>query len=414
MKTKNNSIHPLLKNIQAGETPSLDAFIEAFGNQLPLLYELQHTQQDSEWHAEGNVYIHTKMVLQEVYKLLEDQADNLSQSERFTLILAAVFHDIAKPICTKVRSVRGQERIISPRHADKGRSYLAYALLDFGIDAKTVRQIMAIVGHHHDPKQLVVKDKPISQYKRLARLAPLHMLYWLEQADMRGRLCKDLEEQLDILEMFKLISEEEGLWNTLNSYSEWEEYLLKETVDLNPETQSFVVASAIHDFEACEIYTPQEAISRSYTYRSGFSNLIICFGPSGSGKSTWIEKNYPEYTIVSLDRLREELTGKREDQSKNGQVLQFAKEQIKDCLRKHQNVIWDATSLIKSQRDQIIQLGLNYHAKVTLALFHKSMISIHQNNSDRAFSVPDTVLEKQFRTLEFPYIDEAHQVIYID
>ena len=36
--------------------------------------------------------------------------------------------------------------------------------------------------------------------------------------------------------------------------------------------------------------------------------------------------------IISLDQIRQELTGKRSDQSKNGQVLQRAKEQLREGL----------------------------------------------------------------------------------
>lgn len=413
-KNKEVVLHPFLENILADARPSMDQFVAVFAGQLPLLNELKNTQQDPEWHAEGNVFVHTEMVLQHVYKLLESKASYLTKDEHFILILSAVFHDIAKPICTKTRRIYGKDRIVSPRHADRGRSYMAYKLLDFGLDAKTVRRVMEVVGHHHDPKQLVVKDKPVSQYKRLARLAPLHLLYWLEQADMRGRICRDLEEQLDILEMFKLTAMDANLWENTHPYTEWEDQIQKEPQDLDFNTQALILANAIKDFEAGEIYTVEEAIARSYNYRDGYSHLIVCCGPSGSGKSTWIEQNYPDYAVVSLDELRVELTGKREDQSKNGQVSQLAKERLKICLQNNQNVIWDATNLTTQRRQQIIQLGLNYNAKVSLVVFHKSMPTIHKNNRERPHPVPEPILEKQFKNVEFPYLDEAHEIIYID
>lgn len=413
MKVKPLPIHPLIKAIQSGARPQLNDFIEAFGTLFPLLLELKHTQQDPEWHAEGNVHTHTQMVLEQIYTILE-QNPHFSEEEKLILILSAVFHDIAKPVTTKTRIIRGKERITSPRHADEGRSYIAYKLLDLGLNPKTARTIMAVVGHHHDPKQLVMKDAPTSHYKRLARLAPLHLLYWLEQADMRGRIGNDLEEQLDILEMFKLISQEEKLWRTVDPYENWKSFFKQELQNLNQDTQNLITQNAIRDYEAEHIYTPHEAIARSYDYRNAYANLIITCGPSGSGKTSWIQQSHPNHTLISLDQLREDLTGKRENQSKNGQVMQTAKEQLKDALRKHQNVIWDATSLMNTHRSAITQLGFNYNANVTLAVFHKAQSTIETQNQNRQHPIPTNILSKQLRNLNFPYQDEAHHTIYID
>jgi len=412
MKTKDNPIHSLIQDLQKGARPPLKTFIETLGKHFPLLYELEHTQQDPEWHAEGNVAIHTQRVLNEIYQILEHSL--FTEQEQLILILSAVFHDIAKPISTKTRIIRGKERITSPRHADKGRSYLAYKLPDLGLSPETTRSIMAIVGHHHDPKQLIMKNQPNSQYKRLARLAPLHLLYWLELADMRGRTSSDLEEQIEIIEMFKLIVQEGKLWQQNNPYANWKVFLQQELNNYPEATQNLILANAIRNYEQEIIYTAHEALARSYEYRDAYSNLIITCGPSGSGKSTWIQKNYPNYQVISLDQLRESLTGKQQDQSKNGLVMQTAKEQLKDVLRKHQNVIWDATSLIKTQRQQITQLGFNYQANVSLAVFHKAQSIIIKQNQERSNPIPQQILEKQLKNTDFPYKDEAHQTTYID
>ncbi len=412
MKAKAIPLHPLIKSIKQGARPTLDDFIEAFGLHFPWLHDLEHTQQDPEWHAEGNVYIHTQMVLEQIYSILEAQP--FSEAEKLTLILSALFHDIAKPVTTKTRVMYGKERIVSPKHADAGRSYIAYKLLNLGLSATEARCIMAIVGHHHDPKQLILKDKSTSHYKQLARLAPLHMLYWLELADMRGRTCDDLDEQIDIIEMFKLAAQEEKLWHTQDPYEDWKQYLKGELKNYPEATQDLVIANAIRNYEDEQIYTPHEALSRSYDYRDNYANLIVTCGPSGSGKSTWISQNHPDHTTISLDQLREDIAGKRADQSKNGQVMQAAKEQLKDALRNNKNIIWDATSLILSQRSAISQLGFNYQANVTLAVFHKAESLIVKQNQDRKYSLPQHILAKQFRNLNFPYANEAHHISYIE
>ena len=229
---------------------------------------------------------------------------------------------------------------------------------------------------------------------------------------MRGRVANDLDEQLDILELFKLEAEEAGVWRAVDPYLEWKSYLNQELSKLPERTQNFIVANAIRDYERGLIYTPQEAIARSFSYRNAYANLVITCGPSGSGKSTLLSEAYPDHVVVSLDTVREELTGRREDQSQNGQVIQVAKERLRDCLRNHRNVVWDATSLIRTQRAGVAQLGFNYQAEVTLVVFHMAESVIERHNRQRPHPVPAEVLGKQLSHLDFPYLDEAHRTLY--
>ena len=407
---KNPPVHPLIDKIRQGASPDLNAIVSAFAGQLPLLTRLKDTPQDPEWHAEGDVHIHTSLVLGEMYALLERA--QIKAEERLVLVLAAALHDIAKPLTTRTRFIEGRERITSPGHANKGRSYIAYKLLGLGVAPETARQVMALVGHHHDPKQLVKRDAPRSRYTRLARLAPLHQLYWLEQADLRGRMSKDLNEQLDTLELFGLIAKELGLWNTRDPYQDWRAFIEGKLESFPQATQNLVVANAIRDYEQGLIYTPEEALARSYRYRDAYASLVVTCGPSGAGKSSWVQKNYSHYELISLDQLRLELTGKREDQSMNGQVIQLARERLKDCFRNHRDVVWDATNLVRAQRNSVLQTGFDYGASVTLAVFHLPEMLIVQQNSEREHPVPVQVLGRQLGNLDFPYLDETHHTIY--
>jgi predicted kinase len=333
--------------------------------------------------------------------------------KRLVQVLAAVFHDIAKPVSIRVEFFEGRERIISPGHADKGRSYIAYKLLELGLEPRLAREVMSLVGHHHDPKHLVTRDKPSRRYLELARLVDLEAVYVLEQADLRGRVCPDLDEQLDILEFFKLSAQEARVWKQ-DPYQDWRSFLQTELEGWPKATQDLIIANATRDAEAGLIFSPEEAIARSYSYREAFSHLVVTYGPSGSGKSTWIQKHCPDYQVISLDELREELSGKRDDQSMNGQVLQAAKEQLKNCLRKHQKVVWDATSLFRTHRSMILQLGFDYQAFVTLAVFHLPESLIEQKNEQRHYAVPGHILARQLQNADFPYINEAHETIYVD
>lgn len=115
--------------IRRGASPNLDECVEALGDRLPLLRRFRETPQDPEWHAEGDVHIHTQMVMDEAYQLLAGPASHLEGEGRLLLVLGALLHDIAKPICTRPQELKGVERIVARGHEAAGRSYLAPRLL---------------------------------------------------------------------------------------------------------------------------------------------------------------------------------------------------------------------------------------------------------------------------------------------
>ncbi|TBT52044.1 hypothetical protein D5E78_09745 [Vibrio parahaemolyticus] len=49
---------------------SLDSVLNNHLQEFPLLAEFESTVQDSRWHSEGNVKIHTDLVIQEMKKLI--------------------------------------------------------------------------------------------------------------------------------------------------------------------------------------------------------------------------------------------------------------------------------------------------------------------------------------------------------
>ena len=82
-----------LQQLRHFATPSIDECVQQLGPVIPWLNDLRKTPQDPGWHAEGNVHIHTGMVLEELYQLLAKEAAYLSGQQRQSLILAAIFHD---------------------------------------------------------------------------------------------------------------------------------------------------------------------------------------------------------------------------------------------------------------------------------------------------------------------------------
>ncbi len=404
-----------LETVLQGATPDIDRFIGELGDRIPLLKEYKSTPQDKEWHAEGNVHIHVGMVLHETYKILAAEANHLSPESRLSLILGALLHDITKPITTKEQEIKGVIRTVAPRHASKGRSYLAPKLMGLGLPYKVVESTLGLVGYHHDPKQLVTRNEASGKYKRIARLADPELLYWLELADIRGRECRDKQQQLDYIEMYGLFAQEYKAWSRFGrEYQAWKEFFNRELVNWNQDTKSLVFSRAISRWEAGDIFTPESEIARSYSYRDSFPQVFVTCGISGSGKSTWIAENLPDYQVVSLDNLRQQAAKSRSDQSQNSKIVQLAKEQLKVLLRSHSKIVWDATNIRRDFRQQVINISRDYGALVTLAIFHCSEEVYFERNKQRRHSIPGNVLIRQIEQMEFPEFDEGDRILIVD
>lgn len=403
-----------LQSLAEDATPAIDECIEQLGETFPLLNQFKLTEQDPQWHAEGDVHIHTGMVLDELYQLLENEANHIQGEQRQALILGALLHDIAKPLTTRRKEVRGVERVVATRHEAMGRSYIAHRLLNLELSMTVVDLVMGLVGEHHMPKLLVIKQMERGEYWKLARKASMELLYWLEVADMRGRICEDLNQQIDLLEQFKLFSEEYGVWATHQPLEHLRQEIKPHIKDLRADVQDMIFARTMRDFEEGDISTVEEGIARTYSLRDGFSEVYVLYGPSGSGKSSWIKQFDDECEVISLDELRKEINGNRADQSNISQILTVARERLKAHLRAKKKIIWDATNLREDFRQRICRIAFDYQAFVTLVVFHKSERQLFADNKSRPYSVPENVLQDQLDHLEWPVPEEAHRYWVVD
>src|SRR5439155_12822126 len=69
--------------------------ILAWAETQPWARTMAECPQDAEWHAEGDVWTHTRMVVAEVQRLLE--WPSLDRDAQLKLLFTALFHDAGKP-----------------------------------------------------------------------------------------------------------------------------------------------------------------------------------------------------------------------------------------------------------------------------------------------------------------------------
>ena len=151
---------------------------------LPELRPLVGCEQEPEWHPEGDVWVHTLLVVDTARALNGD----LDRPRLAAVMLAAVCHDLGKPATTavidgRIRSRDHEDAGVAP--AERVLDRLNVRSLD-GFDVR--RQTLGLVAHHLKPgmfhKAGHVGD---GAFRRLAQKVDLELLARLARADCLGR-----------------------------------------------------------------------------------------------------------------------------------------------------------------------------------------------------------------------------------
>jgi tRNA nucleotidyltransferase (CCA-adding enzyme) len=152
---------------------------------LPEMEALYECPQDPEWHPEGNVWVHTLMVIDKAREL----NGGLDRPKLAAVMLGAVCHDLGKPITTAV--IDG--RIKSPNHEAMGVAPAA-AILDRlnvnTLDGFDVRaQVIGMVAEHLRPMAFFKARDTITDgaFRRLAQKVDLELLARFARSDCHGR-----------------------------------------------------------------------------------------------------------------------------------------------------------------------------------------------------------------------------------
>jgi predicted kinase len=389
------------RELLRGGRPDLSALTEALD--LPWMHDFASTPQDAQWHAEGDVAIHTQMVMDALYAEMPE----VSPEERAVLILAAALHDYAKPVCTRSELVQGALRVTSRGHEARGRSALAHLLLGelpFG----ALWRLIGLVGSHHEPKLLVVRDKGLGDWRRVSRRADLDALATLELADMRGREAADRDAQIGHIAWFAELAAEHRGWRR-----RWVDEALALAAGRPPDVVDLLVGDTLRGLLDGRITDPLGFGHLAHALPDAVPELVLLVGPSGSGKTTFVARHLADAHLVSMDELRETVAGNRGDQAHNGRVRQEALELLRVGLRARRRVVWDATSLRDDQRAPLLQLARDYGALTTIVTLLVPEPTLRRQNAARRWAVPDGVLTRQLDTFQLPEVDEAHRLLVV-
>jgi len=152
---------------------------------FPELHALVGCPQEPEWHPEGDVWVHTLMVIDQA----RTRIDDLDHARQVAVMLGAVCHDLGKPSTTafsegRIRSINHEQAGVEPATAVLDR--LNVHTLG-GFDVR--KQVVGITAHHLKPGMFAMSKTPVSDgaFRRLAQKVDLELLARVAKSDCMGR-----------------------------------------------------------------------------------------------------------------------------------------------------------------------------------------------------------------------------------
>ncbi len=152
---------------------------------FPEIQSLIGVPQDPEWHPEGDVFVHTQLVIDRARELIDD----LSYPRKVTVMMAALAHDFGKPPTTEFIDGRWRSRGHEEAGVAPTESFLSRTNIHT-IDGYNVRgQVIALVREHLKPGEFYKKRDEVGEgaFRRLARRCEPDLLYRVAKADSLGR-----------------------------------------------------------------------------------------------------------------------------------------------------------------------------------------------------------------------------------
>lgn len=339
---------------------------------------LRGCRQDPAHHAEGDVWIHTRMVLEALVALPAYRT--LDEAARARVFWGALLHDVGKPATTREED----GRITSRGHSSRGARLARRILWELGLPVADREAICAMVGAHQIPFFLVERPDArrialvASQSQRLAELC------LLTEADGRGRECADRARIVDAVELARLFCTDEGVLDGPYPFP----------------SSSARLAYAAGE-QANPAYAPHDAFTCEVTVLSGLP---------GAGKDTWARRHAAGLPMVSLDDLRVVMDVDPEDPQ--DAVVKAGREAMRAHLRARQSFVYNATNLSRAIRGPSVQLARDYGARVRIVYVEAPRERLFAQNRARSHPVPDAVIERLLGRWETPAVTEAHEVVY--
>ena len=352
---------------------------QSLDREFAFVRKLAGCEQDTLHHAEGDVWIHTRLVCEALADDAEWRA--LDQTSRQTVFAAALLHDVAKPLCTR----DDEGRITSRGHSRRGAIMAREILWRLDMPFRQREQIAALIRFHQAPFFLVDRADRQRTAIEISQTARCDFLGLVARADAVGRVCGDQQRLVDNIALFLEYCREEKCLDRPREF-----------------------ASAHSRF----LYFRKPDRDADYAaYDDTRLEVVLLSGLPGAGKDSWVQGNLPGWPVIALDALRREM--KIGPTANQGPVIAAAREQARVYLRAGRPFVWNATNISRQMRGRSLDLLAAYGARIRIVYVEVAADRLYRQNRERDFAVPNAVIDRLIEQWEVPDLTEAHDVEWI-
>lgn len=362
-------------------------------NRLPLpdtlIESLSATEQNPRYHAEGNVYNHTLLVLEQFFQ--HHQRFNLSEEEKEILYWVAILHDIGKPSVTKWQ----KGRWTSHGHEKAGVPLAREILLsESEVSPEDRRQILDLIRWHNAPLRWVIRQQTGAALQNMATQVNLRLLGIFAYFDIMGRICERKSEIIDGIEALNDI-------HIPKVESEIGSYAALQKVYLNASLQkknALWSAQKQNDPRLLQkLLQSEDDCSMQRTHLQ----CVMGLGAGGAAQSEYLQQYYPSHLYYRLDELFTEGENKQQRRNKMREVKRF----LSVYLRGRRNVVLDCQGLNEKDRREIGEFVRQNNSQLHYVFFERSLKALTQKASDEEEVQKIT---QAYQQLILPHPWEAH------
>lgn len=361
-----------LKKIVSWNYPNKNTIYWDYIESFPEIQALKETPQSPIWHAEGNVWNHTKLVTEHASNIAEWQGLSVMETEIF--VTSALLHDVGKPVATFTDK---EGKIHSYKHEIESEKIARRLLWEEDINKR--ERICSLVRLHMDVHKLKDYWKFETFKKHIVDLMnkteDFHLLCLLSLCDTKGAHYDLENKRVDVEKCEELCDFSQDP----NRRMDWR-------------------IKQLH-----RVYFPTK------------QTVVVLIGLPGSGKSTWATGR--DATIISRDTIREELglckpgekiVGTPEQEAR---VSELFDQRFVDAIKCGENVIIDNISLRKQYRGHYKDLIKNYNVNWTYVYIQTEHLAI---NEMRRPEISHDIFTNMINKFDFPDRSEYDNLIILN
>ena len=354
---------------------------------LPEFKRLKDTPQTPVWHKEGNVWNHTKLVVEEVLKSSAHLKDKGGIAYK-VLVLSALFHDLGKATTTQFSTEKNDW--MSHNHGREGAKIVRQLIYDEP-DIFSREQIVYMVRHHMTLHHIF--DNEDKTFRKMTELS-----YGLVPTSTMALLqsCDSLGSKNDIDTFDSILAHTHKILM----------YACKEDCIERHRFQSSFDKLAFFYGDGLKLSSP---INKTQDF-----TVYVMIGLPGSGKDTYIKDNLPkDIKVVCRDDIRTEMGLKGEkpmgNKEQENEVTRIANERIDFYCQNKVDFVVNQTNVVKKYRVDLLKRIMPYNPRIIYVYVEAD--SLAKNYERRESMMPVSVINRMLSQLEFPTATEYDELI---